>query len=113
MTLPVSQTIVIASYNGGSQSSVTNLYNSAGMLTSAQQKSGSTVLQTTTTTYNVLQEPLTVTTTDGSGNILASSTYGYDGKPLPLQHQASLNTRRCLELEVIKHQLTCRPVAAL
>jgi RHS repeat-associated protein len=78
IALPVAQTTTLASYNGGSQAGVYNTYDSYGMLTSSTQKSGSSVLQATTNTYNALEEVLTSTTTDVYGAVVASSSYGYD-----------------------------------
>jgi RHS repeat-associated protein len=78
VTLPIGQTIAMASYNNGSQTTVTNVYDSSGMLTSSTQAQAGSVLELTTNTYNSLEEPLTSTTTDGSGTVVASSSYGYD-----------------------------------
>ena len=79
ISLPISETMTFASNNGGSQLGTQNVYDALGGLTSSTQNSGSTpTLQITTNSYNSLEELLKTTTTDGSGNVVASASYGYD-----------------------------------
>jgi RHS repeat-associated protein len=77
IALPINETRTVTSYNGGTQVGVNNTYDPLGMLTSSQYYTSAT-LQTTTNSYNTLEELMSSTTTDGSGNVLTSSTYGYD-----------------------------------
>lgn len=74
----ITQTATLSSYNGLSQLGVNNVYDASGMLTSSTQMSGSTILESVHNSYNSLEEVLTSSTTDPSGNTVASSTYGYD-----------------------------------
>jgi YD repeat-containing protein len=93
----ITQLATTPQYNGGTSLTTDNVYDLAGMLTSSTQLNGSTVMQSTTNTYNGLEEVLTSTTT-ASGSTVASSTYGYDettptatsGIP---QHVAAAGTR--------------------
>jgi RHS repeat-associated protein len=78
ITMPISKTIALTSYNNGTQLGTTNLYDASGMLTSSTLTSGGSILEKTTNVYNLLEEVTTSTTTDPSGNNVASSTYGYD-----------------------------------
>jgi RHS repeat-associated protein len=99
MTPPISQTNSLTSYNGGFQLSAVNTYDSVGGLTSSTQgPNGGSALVVQSTIYNSLEEPKSVTTKDGSGNVIALTTYGYDetsatatsGIP---QHVAATGTR--------------------
>jgi RHS repeat-associated protein len=78
ITLPISETIALTSYNNGTQLGTTNLYDASGMLTSSTQTSGSTILQTTANVYNALEEISSSKVTDGSGITMSYTTYGYD-----------------------------------
>ena len=78
LTAAITQTSVFDSFNGGSQLEVDNVYDASGTLTSSTQRSGSTVLESVHNSYNTLEELTASTTTDSSGNTVASSTYGYD-----------------------------------
>jgi RHS repeat-associated protein len=98
MTLPITQTASLSSYNGGSQLEVNNSYDTSGMLTSSKQTDGNTILESTTNIYNGSEEVTSTATQDGSGNVIASVTYGYD-ETSPLgtssipQHLAATGTR--------------------
>jgi RHS repeat-associated protein len=75
----ITQNATLTSYNGGSSKlGVNNVYDASGMLTSSTQMSGSTVLESIHNSYNTLEELTASTTTDSSGNTVASSTFNYD-----------------------------------
>jgi RHS repeat-associated protein len=78
ITLPISETIALTSYNSGTQLATTNLYDTSGMLTSSTQASGGTTLQTTANVYTASEEISSSKVTDVSGNTMSYTTYGYD-----------------------------------
>lgn len=78
MALPISSTNVISSNNGGSSITTNNAYNSSGLLTSSMILSGSTTLTSTALAYNGFGEVTSSAISDGSGNVVSSTTYGYD-----------------------------------
>jgi RHS repeat-associated protein len=78
VTLPIAQTASLSNYNGGVQLGTNNVYDASGMLTSSTQTSGGVTLESTTNTYNGLEEITSSTTMDGSGVASAYSYYGYD-----------------------------------
>jgi RHS repeat-associated protein len=76
--LPISETVVLAAYAGGSQLGTFNVYDASGMPTSSVLRNGNTVLQITNTVYNLLEEVTSVTVQNGSGNLASSMSYNYD-----------------------------------
>src|SRR5438445_13083856 len=76
---------VLHSLNGGPQNRVDNQYNGYGLVTEKDEYDfgASSPAQKTTITYaslsnNILDHPSSVVVTDGSGNLKAKTTYGYD-----------------------------------
>src|SRR5437016_11270103 len=85
LTTPFSQITVLHSLNGGPQNRVDNQYNGYGLVTEKDEYDfgASSPAQKTTITYaslsnNILDHPSSVVVTDGSGNLKAKTTYGYD-----------------------------------
>ena len=98
ITPPITAVNVTTSYNGGSQDVLKSSYDSYGNLLNSAAYSGSTLLAQTANTYNVNSEILSTKTTDGSGNTVALSTYGYDETAVSTtsglpQHGAGASTR--------------------
>jgi RHS repeat-associated protein len=98
ITMPISETIALTSYNSGTQLGTTNLYDASGMLTSSTLTSGSTTLHSTVNAYTAAEALSSSKTTDGSGNVMSYTTYGYDettptATPGIPQHVAAPGTR--------------------
>jgi YD repeat-containing protein len=97
-TLPIGQTTVVNSYNGGSQLTTNNAYDAYGMLTSSTQQSGTTALAQTSNVYNSFEELLSTLTVAGSGNTdqndMWAASYQYDakGNQTLYQVQPAINT---------------------
>ena len=77
LTLPITGTVTLSSYNGGSQLGVLNSYDVSGMLTSSRQMNGNSLLKSVTNTYNSLGEITASTTADSTGTA-TYAWYGYD-----------------------------------
>ena len=77
-TPPLTEADVTTSYNGGTQDLFKHSFDTLGNLTTAAKYSGGTLLESTAYSYNAYSEPTSVSTTDGSGNTVASTSYGYD-----------------------------------
>ncbi|HEU5400120.1 MAG TPA: RHS repeat-associated core domain-containing protein [Terriglobales bacterium] len=79
ITVPISETIVWSSLNGGLQSAVTNSYDSVGLLTSSSQSDyGGASLETESISYNSLGEPIEIQNMDPSSHVITDTEYGYD-----------------------------------
>ena len=80
ITPPFTQDIVVSSYNGGAQGSVSNTYDTNGMLTSSVQGQwGGSALLKQIAAYNSMEEPTSVSAFDAlNGLLLSTTTYGYD-----------------------------------
>lgn len=83
ITEPVTEADVTSSYNGGTQLLTKNTLDSTGtVVTNTAYYSGSTLLEQVATPYTItstgIYELNSSTTTDGSGNQVAQTTYGYD-----------------------------------
>jgi RHS repeat-associated protein len=79
VTPPFTQSTVVRSYNGGAQDSVVNTYDASGMLTASTRGWwGQTPMQAQSFSYNSLEEVTQATTSDGTGNLVAQTIYGYD-----------------------------------
>jgi len=97
----ITQTDVLESFNGLSQTKVENQYNTAGLVTLTQQMdpaNSNAVLLSTATTYNSVGKVLSSTTSAPGGAVIASSSYGYDessptGTSGILQHVAGASVR--------------------
>jgi YD repeat-containing protein len=74
----ITQLATTLQFNGGTSLTTDNVYDLSGMLTSSTQMNGSTTLQTTANTYTPAEYLSGSKVTDGSGNILSFTTYGYD-----------------------------------
>jgi RHS repeat-associated protein len=75
---PFSETTALSSYNGGTQLTTTNFYDAYGMLTASTQSAGSTTLKSTSNTYTAAEALSASNVTDGQGNVISYTTYGYD-----------------------------------
>jgi RHS repeat-associated protein len=78
LTAQITATRITTDNNGGSQQITNNGYDTYGNLLSTSQYSGSTLLESTTNSYNSLSELVSSTTTDASGNFVSKLGYGYD-----------------------------------
>ena len=81
-TAPITQINIIDSYDGGSVSEVIHDYNTTGQLTLTQYKdssAGNLLLAETDIAYDPnAKRPSQTLTKDGSGNVIAATSYGYD-----------------------------------
>ena len=79
LSLPVTEADLTESYNGISPTLSKNGYDASGsLLTSSAIYNGTTLLQSTTASYNLLGEMTATSSADGSGNTFAFSYLNYD-----------------------------------
>lgn len=69
---------VVERLNGGSEAVTNSSYDTYGNFLTLSKLNGTTLLYTTTNTYNSLSEPLSSVSKDPSNNVISSATYGYD-----------------------------------
>ena len=99
VSLPISEADVLASYNNGSQALTKNTYDPNGtLLTGSSVYGGSTLITSTSNSYNALGELTATGKWDGNGTAYEFSYYGYDEQSpigtsgLP-QHVGATGTR--------------------
>jgi RHS repeat-associated protein len=79
VTPPFSQTTIVTNYNNGAQDSVVNTYDASGMqIGSVKSWWGSSAQLTQSFSYTPQEQISMSETWDGSNNLIAQTSYGYD-----------------------------------